>query len=557
MSSDLSALQLSTFAGLGDYVATAPIAYALAEQGVEVSIKLKPWTGEPREPYALDEFPLLPLLKDNLVNAPVEDLEVSWQWDYPLSLLDANLERMGVTWGTTPRTAMLAPSEAKPIIKERYVLIAAQGNSSAKQKRVSPAQVNAVTYAANRMGFKTVAVGDKSNTLCQVDYDMRCATSITDLCNLIEHATLVVSTDTGILHIAGAYQTPFIGLLPNGRLGGQLSEYAPNISLFAPTAAQINEKKISDTVLQVLRTLQNKWCIVGPDRIACGVTETGRIMAEACGVEYKPYSEHDGSWCIAEYHVEDMDAFSLACVPSNTVVSAHRVEGLVYDEHPAILWRNRPSMRKLNRYSRRGYYAPLHTFHRSTEAYKWHSGDFNVVWHGQLHPHKGVLEIIEAWREAHKLHPQIKLTILGSVPPWWSDKELSRRIDEWKEDGYTAKVKEYWGKEELEAELAKADAHIIFDQVQKEQSGVASVALGYGKPVICSTSSAFDDVRGWVHTSLKETLPDAIVKIATDAEMYNRLAQRAMMGSSYRTPDMIARQYRAAILQAMIDKEVI
>ena len=98
--------------------------------------------------------------------------------------------------------------------------------------------------------------------------------------------------------------------------------------------------------------------------------------------------------------------------------------------------------------------------------------------------------------------------------------------------------------------------HIVFDQVPKEQSAAATVALGYGKPVICSVSSAFDDVRGWVHTSLKNTLADDMVKIAADETMYNRLAQRAMMGSSYRTPDMIARQYKAAILQAMIDKEV-
>lgn len=556
MSRDYAACTLSTFAGLGDYIVTATIAYALAENGVEVAIKTKPWTGEPREPYSLHEFPLLPLLKGTLQNAPVEDLEVCWQWDYPLSLLDANLARMGFEWGTTPRTPMLLKSQDQPIIKERYVLIAAQGNSSAKAKRVTPAQVMAVIYAANRMGFKTVAVGSNINEVYQVDYDMRTKTSITDLCNIVQNAALVVSTDTGILHIAGAYQVPLIALLPNGRLGGQLCEYTPKIVLFAEAASRISEKKIADTVLQMLRTIQNKWCIVGPDRIACGVTETGKVMAQACGVDYVPYDKHDGGWCIAEYHVEDMHKFYEVCNPCKTVVSAHRIEGLVYDEHPVIICRNRAATRKIGKYCRRWCYAPHHTFHRNTEAYRWHSGDCRIVWHGQLHQHKGVIEIIDAWREAHRVNPQIKLTLIGSVPPWWNDKSFVEQIAGLHEDGLDIQIKEYWTQEELHTELAKADIHVVFDLLPKEQSGVAAVALGYGKPVICSVSSAFDDVRGWVHTSLKNTLADDMVKIATDETMYNRLAQRAMMGSSYRTPDMIARQYKAAILQAMIDKEV-
>lgn len=65
----------------------------------------------------------------------------------------------------------------------------------------------AVTYAAHRMGFKTVAVGSRADSLCQVDYDKRTETSITDLCNLIQNAALVVSTDTGILHIAVGIST--------------------------------------------------------------------------------------------------------------------------------------------------------------------------------------------------------------------------------------------------------------------------------------------------------------------------------------------------------------
>jgi hypothetical protein len=81
-------------------------------------------------------------------------------------------------------------------------------------------------------------------------------------------------------------------------------------------------------------------------------------------------------------------------------------------------------------------------------------------------------------------------------------------------------------------------------------AAVAPECLGYGVPLVVSVSSAFDDVRGWAVTATPETLAAELVRLATDAEAYTTTARRAWMGAQYRNLAILARGYRAAVVQA-------
>ena len=73
-----------------------------------------------------------------------------------------------------------------------------------------------------------------------------------------------------------------------------------------------------------------------------------------------------------------------------------------------------------------------------------------------------------------------------------------------------------------------------------------------GVPVLVSGSRKHDDVRGWCVTA-GDDLAGALLRVLGDHDAYARACERARMGASFRRPDVVARQYRAAVVQALLD----
>ena len=548
----MSGLLLRTRCGIGDVLAALPIAYALVEHGYEVNIEPEK-TAHGKYANLVNELPVLPLLDAKPPYDNIIDLTQNWNWADPRALAEIHLEKFGIYEYSTPRTAMLqTPGRYKDLPAE-YVVICGSGVSFAEAKRMTIAQMSAVREAGRRIGFRTVLVGAEAGENAPVDIDLRGQTTIGELCSIVAHARAVVSVDTGILHIAGAYNTPLIALMPHATVGGQLAQYMPKIIICASTAAQVNSSAIEAAVVRIVRCAREKWCVVGPVRQPCGIHETGRIMAEATGVDYVPFEAHDGGLCVAEYHIADIEPLHKYCKPETTVLSLHRPDGIVIDQWAGSIFRSREAYRKYSNISRQATYAPLHSAYLRPTPDTRTPGPLRLVWHGLVHTHKGLKQIVDAWRIARQRVPDIELTLMGSIAAWWHDPEFNAWLSELSDPGLTVKTK-LGGRtrEELHEEFLQADIHIAFDSIDKEQSAVIPTVLGYGAPVIISGSTAFDDTRGWCITSTREGLAETILKLASDEQVYNNYAKRAWLGAQYRQPELIARQYRAAIIQAQL-----
>jgi len=98
---------LRVWGGLGDAIAALPIAYALREHGQVPSLTLvdnAQWGGTSMPPVG--ELGALPLLAEGS-GGTIVNLQHDWQWGTPQAQLDRQLAKMGLQWGTTPRTALL------------------------------------------------------------------------------------------------------------------------------------------------------------------------------------------------------------------------------------------------------------------------------------------------------------------------------------------------------------------------------------------------------------------------------------------------------------------
>ena len=554
-----SSIRLNVWGGLGDQLAALPVGYAIREQlGSDVYVGMK-FNGANVTKPNMAEVPYLELVKceattsDNIV-----DLTKAWDWNGIESLLDVNLARLGMQWGSTPRTALLHETKFPQKIDNnvKYVIVCGQGNSVSSIKRFNNSQVSAITRAANRLGYVTVAVGAEKERDISVNIDLRGETDIAELCELVCHATLVVSTDTGILHLAGAYQVPVYGIFANQLVGAQFAEYCPIYIESGNRTSEVDECHVYDITLRLLSIINSKYCVVGPDRVACGVTEYGKQIAGELGVEYKEYSEHDGSWCIAEYHDADIEQLYKYCNMPKTVISAHKYNGLNFANTAGFIFRSRQAYDKCNRYVRRGYYIPLHSYYVSSEPSVYRNDAIKFVWHGQARKHKGIDKIVDAFAEAKKTCPNIELTLIGSLPDFDDDEQFANWLQNDIDKRVKVILKKYHTQAELHEHLLAADAFVYADNVDKEQSGVVNTAMGYGKPIIVNQSSAFDDSRAWCLSTIDCNLSDAMIRIASDNREYDYFAKRSFEGSRYRDIKLVARQYRASIIQCMIDKGV-
>jgi hypothetical protein len=539
---------LKTFTGIGDALVALPIGYALCEAGARVAIEgiINP-DAQTSGARSLD-LPHLPMLDGREPYSAVSDLRTSLVWNSEQTLLDRNLARMGMAWGTTPRTACLLTPERT--LEHDYVVVCAQGLSSADHKRLIPEQVAAATGLGKHMGFRTVAVGAEAGQSLPVDLDLRGQTTLPELCGLVAHALAVVTTDTGILHLAGAYQTPLVAVIPAETLSvAAMQDYLPRMVLIGVRSADVSPRRVMDALRSMVDAARTPWCVVGPNRNPCGVAGTGRVMAAAAHVSYRTYEEHDGGACVCEYHFTDANDAHRVCDPNRTVLSLHTPQLVDPGAWGGTIFRSRGAQREHGALARRSLYLPLHSPFLAPASARRKPGPLRLVWHGMAHRDKGLREILAAWRQC----AGVELRILGSSPTWWGDGDWRETLAGESGPGLTVDIRPEWGQADLDAEFLQADAFVAFDTVDKEQSAAITTVLGYGKPVAISTSTAFADVRPWCVTATAETLADELMRLATDPAAYAEAGHRAWLGAQYRRPELLSRHYRAAVVQALID----
>lgn len=146
--------------------------------------------------------------------------------------------------------------------------------------------------------------------------------------------------------------------------------------------------------------------------------------------------------------------------------------------------------------------------------------------------------------------------------PWGTELWIIGTESEY-EKGYLQEIKSYiaasdkqeqvrliQGYERMEQYLVAADVAVFF-YASGYQSGVASLAVGAGKPCIFSDIDAFSDLRDaglTVHTPAE--LHEAMISIQ-DPHIYRNLQERAFGLRDLLAPKQIAAQYLSAVSQGM------
>ncbi|MBC7288735.1 MAG: glycosyltransferase family 9 protein, partial [Armatimonadetes bacterium] len=260
---DTRAVTIVSPGGLGDRLVALALAYHLAAAGLRAAAVTE--AGEPAD----DGLPALPLLAaptDGSTELRLRELE-AFRWDRPGDMLRELLGEIGVEFGPVPAHACLQVEPwyrdaVRELVGERrYVLIAPEGHYEADAKRMSRAQVEAVAAAAWQAGRAPVIVHDKRlNADIKGVLDLSGRTSVSELCALVAHADAVVSTDTGTLHLAGAYHTPLVAVCPWTLHPTRFwHSYVPAVWLACRDAAGVAPRLVESATRRMLEAVEAQW----------------------------------------------------------------------------------------------------------------------------------------------------------------------------------------------------------------------------------------------------------------------------------------------------------
>lgn len=558
----MSSLNLHCWGGLGDTLAALPIAYALQEYGLDAILKYEKHNTVDTVNVPIQDLKPLPLYHE-YPDVNVQDVYLTqrWNWMGAKPLIDENLNALGLEWKSTPRIASLSVPDLTTLttrMQTPYVLICAAGRSGQDLKPLSADQLIAIRKECNAHNFLTVLIGDHDGNDYWVDVDLRGQTTVKDLCSLTYNAAAVVSTDTGVFHLAAAYHKMFLLLSPNELLPiTVIQEYFPKIVLTADRSSNISPQNIRRALNTLLRVVQMPYSIGGPQRHPCGVAENGRIMAAALNKPYLPYKELTGKYNIIEYYEGDVELQHVQLDYSRTVISLHTVDCTNLSSWAGVLFKGVPNYKNAHHIPKRALYSPLPSVYIAPAAKKYSGRSLNVCWQGLIHVRKGVINLLTAWEYIQKMVPEATLTILGSTAHEDSDKDTINEImafaDKTKYPSINIQLKDSFTTQERHTAFLNADAFCFPDLNNKEQSAAVANVLGYGVPILTSNCTAHNDTRAWCDTFSLFTLHETLLKLLTDAEVYDYYARRAWLGAQFRSTDLIARQYDALIRQVMLD----
>lgn len=166
---------------------------------------------------------------------------------------------------------------------------------------------------------------------------------------------------------------------------------------------------------------------------------------------------------------------------------------------------------------------------------------------GKIMPSKGQLEAVRAFNKALEINPQMKLQILGDFDDESYKKLLLGEVER---SGIQDNVK-FLGYIKKPEEVYK-QTHVLLMCSQKEGMGRVTVeALSYGIPVIgydggATSEIVIDNVNGLLFSNF-DALPNLILKLSNQAEVYQRLRQQTAVNLAQFTNESCARQFYKAL----------
>ena len=332
-----------------------------------------------------------------------------------------------------------------------------------------------------------------------------------------------------------------------------LRRYSPFVVLDAPLASEVAPRTVERAVRVMVQASRLPWVVVGGIHEVCGVEQTARRVAGAGGAFCLRSGEGMGDeWAVVEY-LPGLAASLVGRDPLKTVVSCHIYTGDV-GRFPRVLFRGHHAFVQQGAQHEHSRYLPLPTLGKATAPAEWPGDEtpFTFVWHGIVNARKGLQGLVSAFWRARQTSPRLRLLLLGSTGAPWADRAIAQQVASRAGDGLEVDFRPAWTDDALRRRLAEANAFAYADELDKEQSAAVQDVLGFGKPVLTSARTCHDDTRGWCWTMGQDPAPD-LVCLAARRDDYECAARRAWLGGSYRQPELIARAYRAAILQAFLD----
>ncbi|MBR0692124.1 glycosyltransferase family 9 protein [Bradyrhizobium lablabi] len=144
------------------------------------------------------------------------------------SMIDFFLQRLGIASNSIPpgckRNTWLAPrvTQTPPLYPPGYILVCP--NSSIRLRSM-PAAIHAGILREALAVGPVVTQGEVPDELVGQVFHAAPFGALEDLCGLIRHARLVISTDTAMVHLADAFDVPCLAFFPTHRPEWRVRDY--------------------------------------------------------------------------------------------------------------------------------------------------------------------------------------------------------------------------------------------------------------------------------------------------------------------------------------------
>jgi len=156
-----------------------------------------------------------------------------------------------------------------------------------------------------------------------------------------------------------------------------------------------------------------------------------------------------------------------------------------------------------------------------------------IASYGFLLPHKGVLELIEAFGTLHKTLPNTHLLLLNALYPAEISKEYllecQTKIDSLNLNRHVTLISDYLPLEESRELLSSAELLVLaYKETQESASAAIREMLAINRPVLCTKQNIFNDVSDIVHFVDGYTpshISDSIIELLSDSSRLNSKAK--------------------------------
>ena len=164
---------------------------------------------------------------------------------------------------------------------------------------------------------------------------------------------------------------------------------------------------------------------------------------------------------------------------------------------------------------------------------------FNILFFGLIRNYKGLEYLLEAFNKIpQELIGNFRLNVVGEI--WDNREKIYSAIENSKYRDKIKLINKYVSDEDVNKYFTLADV-VVLPYTRASQSGVAQIAVSYGKPVIISKvgglKEALKNYNGafFVEPKNNEQIKDKIIKIRfVQSEFYFRRHDGGSLGQSWR-----------------------